>query len=95
MYGGIPMPPSASPQPSPSSANAACAMHTSRSATFVVAIEHECGKRGIPAMHPSRSSTLTLRKLPALWGMSGSIELNRPMIEFAVAHARDSLSPPA
>ena len=43
----MPSAPSASPKPSPSSANAACVRHTSRSAMFVVAIEHECGKRGI------------------------------------------------
>ncbi len=45
-------------------------------------------------MHPSRSRTVTRRKLPALCGMSGSIELNSPIIALAVEHARDSLSPP-
>ena len=69
-------------------------MHTSRSATFVVAIEHECGNFGMPAMQPSRRCTVTRRKEPALCGMSGSIELNSPISAFAIEHARDSFSPP-
>ena len=62
---------------------------------FVVAIEHECGKRGMPAMQPSRRMTLMRRKLPALWGTSGSIELNTPVMTLFVAQARDSFRPPA
>ena len=94
MCGPMPMPPSARPKPSPISANAACVMQTSRSATFVVAIEQECGKLGMPAMQPSRRCTVMRRKLPALCGMSGSIELKSPIIAFAIEHARDSLRPP-
>ena len=69
-------------------------MQTRRSATFVVAIEHECGNFGMPAMQPSRSSTVTRRKLPALCGISGSIELKSPIIALAIEQARDSLRPP-
>ncbi len=94
MIGPIPMPPSARPHPSPSSANEVWVRQTSRSATLVVAIEHECGNFGMPAMQPSRSSTFTRRNAPELCGMSGSIELNSPIIVLAVAHARDSLRPP-
>ena len=34
------------------------------------------------------------RKLPALCGTSGSIELNTPVITLLVAQARDSFRPP-
>ena len=66
---------------------------TSRSPTFVVATEQECGKRGMPTTQFSRSFTFTRRKVPALCGMSGSIELKIPVMQLFIAHVRDSLTP--
>ena len=70
-----------------------CVVTTSRSPTFVVATEHECGKRGMPTTQFSRSRTFTRRKVPALCGMSGSIELKIPVMQLFIAHVRDSLTP--
>ncbi len=68
-------------------------MTTSRSPTFVVATEHECGKVGMPTTQFSRSLTWTRRNVPALCGMSGSIELKTPVMQLFIAQVRDSLRP--
>ena len=68
-------------------------MTTSRSPTLVVATEHECGNVGIPTTQFSRSLTCTRRNVPALCGMSGSIELKTPVMQLFIAQVRDSLSP--
>ena len=47
----------------------------------------------MPTTQFSRSFTFTRRKVPALWGMSGSIELKIPVMQLFMAHVRDSLTP--
>jgi hypothetical protein len=91
--GPMPHAPSARPYPSQASAIARCVVTTSRSPTFVVATEQECGKRGMPTTQFSRSFTRTRRKVPALCGMSGSIELKSPVMQLFIAHVRDSFTP--
>ena len=74
--GRCPSPPSASPKPSPRSANARCMVLTSRSATFVVATEHESGSAGCRPRSSRAAATSMRRKLPALCGhRSGSMRV--------------------
>ena len=47
----------------------------------------------MPTTQFSRSFTFTRRKVPALCGMSGSIELKIPVMQLFSAQVRDSLTP--
>ena len=47
----------------------------------------------MPTTQFSRSFTFTRRNVPALCGMSGSIELKTPVMQLFMAHVRDSLTP--
>jgi hypothetical protein len=86
-------PPSASPAPRPSWANAAWTGLMTRSSTLVVASEADAGKPGLPTTQPSRSKTVIRRNVPALRGRSSGSALSTPMTAPLVDDASDRLNP--
>ena len=89
----ITAPPSAIPNPSPTSENECWMMLIRRSATLVVASEQLVGCTGTPTTQLSRSSTSIRRNAPEFTGMSFSSTFSTPLIALLVEHARDSLMP--
>src|SRR5215831_18289690 len=86
-------PPSASPAPRPSWANAAWTGLMTRSSTFVVASDAQDGNVGIPTTQPSLSRTLIRRNVPAFLGRSSGSAFSTPITAPLVAAASDKLNP--